>query len=234
MGLPEIVPGDDLAAVLRAAAGQLLTPASILVVAQKIVSKAGGAMVDLRSVAPSPLALEWALRHDLDPRLVELVLRQSRRIVRMDRGVLITETHHGFVMANAGVDRSNVPGEHMAALLPADPDGSARRLHEALNCGAVLVSDSFGRPWREGLVQCAIGVSGLEPLEDLRGLTDPHGHTLRATVLATADELAAAAGLVMRKTLRTPAAILTGFPFTPSAAACARPLLRPADRDLFR
>jgi coenzyme F420-0:L-glutamate ligase/coenzyme F420-1:gamma-L-glutamate ligase len=229
-GLPEIVPGDDLAALLRpfAAAG------AILVVAQKIVSKAEGAVVDLRNIAPSPLALEWAGCHGLDARLIELALRQSRRIVRMDRGVLITETHHGFILANAGVDVSNVPGEHFATTLPADADASARRLHQALGCGAVIISDSFGRPWREGLVQCAIGVSGFDPLDDYRGRTDPHGRALRATVLATADELAAAAGLVMRKTNRTPAAVIAGFPFRSSGDASAAALRRAPDRDLFR
>jgi coenzyme F420-0:L-glutamate ligase/coenzyme F420-1:gamma-L-glutamate ligase len=232
-GLPEVRPGDDLAALLRAAAGSLLSPDSILVVAQKIVSKAEGAVVDVRSVDPSPFALDWAERHQLDPRLIELVLRQSRRIVKMDRGLLIAETHHGFVMANAGVDRSNVPGEHHATILPSDPDGSARRLHSALCCGAVIISDTFGRPWREGLVQGAIGISGLAPLDDLRNTPDSYGRPLRATVLATADELAAAAGLVMRKTNRTPAAVITGFAFTP-AAASARELVRPPDRDLFR
>jgi coenzyme F420-0:L-glutamate ligase/coenzyme F420-1:gamma-L-glutamate ligase len=229
-GLPEIHPGDDLAILLRSH----VPPEALLVVAQKIVSKAEGCLVDLRRIAPSPLALEWAAQSQQDPRLVELVLRQSRRIVKMDRGVLIAETHHGFIMANAGVDRSNVPSEHHASILPSDPDASARRLHQALGCAAVILTDTFGRPWREGLVNQAIGLSGLEPLEDLRNTRDPHGHLFRATILATADELAAAAGLVMRKTNRTPAAVITGFSFSPSPDASARPLLRSPDRDLFR
>jgi coenzyme F420-0:L-glutamate ligase/coenzyme F420-1:gamma-L-glutamate ligase len=229
-GLPEICPGDDLALLV----GPHVSSDALLVVAQKIVSKAEGCLVDLRPIAPSPLALEWAAQSQQDPRLVELVLRQSRRIVKMDRGVLIAETHHGFVMANAGVDRSNVPSEHHASILPPDPDASARRLHQALGCAGVIITDTFGRPWREGLVNQAIGLSGLEPLEDLRNTPDPHGHLLRATILATADELAAAAGLVMRKTNRTPAAVITGFPCAPSPDASARALLRSPDRDLFR
>ena len=232
--LPEISPGDDLPALLRQAAAPVLTSEAILVVAQKIVSKAEGAIVDLRNIAPSPLALEWATRWDLDPRQIELVLRQSVRIVKMDRGVLITETRHGFIMANAGVDRSNVPGDHYATLLPSDPDASARGIHLALGCGAVILSDTFGRPWREGLINVAIGLSGIAPLEDLRDTPDSHGRPLRATILATADELAAAAGLVMRKTNRTPAAVITGFPFTPASDRSAQDLVRPPARDLFR
>jgi coenzyme F420-0:L-glutamate ligase/coenzyme F420-1:gamma-L-glutamate ligase len=232
--LPEISPGDDLPALLRHAAGPLLNSEAILVVAQKIVSKAEGAIVDLRNIAPSPLALEWSTRWDLDPRQIELVLRQSVRIVKMDRGVLITETRHGFIMANAGVDRSNVPGDHYATILPSDPDASARGLHQALGCGAVILSDTFGRPWREGLINAAIGLSGIAPLEDLRDTPDSHGRPLRATILATADELAAAAGLVMRKTNRTPAAVITGFPFAPASDTSAQDLVRPPDRDLFR
>jgi coenzyme F420-0:L-glutamate ligase/coenzyme F420-1:gamma-L-glutamate ligase len=228
-GLPEVHPGDDLALLLR----PHVRPDAVLVVAQKIVSKAEGCLVDLRQIAPSPLALEWAAQSQQDPRLVEVVLGQSRRIVKMDRGVLITETRHGFILANAGVDRSNLPSEHHASILPPDPDASARRLHQALGCAALIITDTFGRPWREGLVNQAIGLSGLAPLEDLRNTRDTHGRLLRATILATADELAAAAGLVMRKTNRTPAAVITGFSFSPSPEASARSLLRPAERDLF-
>src|SRR5262249_335324 len=155
----------------------------------------------------SELARSWAERYGKDPRLIELVLRESRRIVKMDRGVLIAETRHGFITANAGVDQSNVPGEHFATTLPPDPDSSARRIREALRCGAVILSDTFGRPWREGLVNVAIGVSGLEPVLDLRGDRDRCGRALHGTVLAIADELAAAAGLVMRKSAGVPVAL---------------------------
>jgi len=232
-GLPEIRPGDDLAALIRRAAGPDLTPDSILAVAQKIVSKAEGALVDLRTIEPSARALDWARQWNQDPRLVELVLRHSRRIVRMERGVLIAETSHGFVAANAGVDRSNIPPPDHATLLPSDPDASARRLHQALGCGAVIITDTFGRPWRLGLVNVAIGVSGLDPLEDLRGAPDRSGRPLQGTVVALADELAAASGLVMRKTAGVPAALIQGLQWIP-AEGSARRLVRPPDQDLFR
>ncbi len=229
--LPDIHPGDDLAALIRAAAPPI-GPRAIVVVAQKIVSKAEGALADLAAVEPSPFAREWASKWSRDPRLVELVLRESRRIVKMDRGVIIAETHHGLVAANAGVDESNVPGE-CATLLPRDPDASARALRGALGAGAVIVSDTFGRPWREGLVNVAIGVAGLAPLEDLRGAPDRYGRRLHVTVLALADELAAAAGLVMRKAAGIPVALIEGYPFAASEEG-ARALVRPPERDLFR
>jgi coenzyme F420-0:L-glutamate ligase/coenzyme F420-1:gamma-L-glutamate ligase len=234
--MPEVRHGDDLAALIRDAAAresQPLDAAAILVVAQKVVSKAEGALVDLRTIEPSALANAWAARWDKDPRLIELILRESRRIVKMDRGVLICETRHGLVCANAGVDQSNVEGPDLATVLPADPDGSARRLREATGCGAVLVTDTFGRPWREGLVNVAIGVAGLEPLEDYRGSHDRYGRPLSSTILAVADELAAAAGLVMRKASGTPAALIRGFVWRP-AAGSALSLIRAAERDLFR
>ena len=168
-------PGDDIAALIRAATACRSSDETIVVIAQKIVSKAEGAIVDLRSIEPSDLARNWASQFGKDARLIELVLRESRRIVRMDRDVLIAETRHGFVAANAGIDQSNVPGEHFATTLPVDPDASARRIREGLGCGAVIVSDTFGRPWREGLVNVAIGVSGLDPLADLRGEHDRSG-----------------------------------------------------------
>src|SRR5262249_55899792 len=152
-------PGDDLAALIRATNAPV-DRETIVVVAQKIVSKAEGAIVDLRAIEPSELARTWAAQYGKDARLIEVVLRESRRIVRMCRGVLIAETRHGFITANAGVDQSNVPGEHYATTLPSDPDASARRLRDTLECGAVIVSDTFGRPWREGLVNVAIGVAG--------------------------------------------------------------------------
>src|SRR5260370_9543793 len=192
-GLPEVQTGDDIATLIRTAT-PVVDRETIVVIAQKIVSKAEGAIVDLRSIDPSELARNWATQFGKDPRLIELVLRESRRIVRMDRDVLIAETRHGFVTANAGIDQSNVPGEHFATTLPVDPDGSARRIHQSLGCGAVIVSDTFGRPWREGLVNVALGVSGLSPLDDLRGARDRSGRMLGSTILAVADRLAAPAG----------------------------------------
>lgn len=234
--VPEIRPGDDLAGILAEAALRedvAIAPSTLIVIAQKIVSKAEGAIVDLRDVEPSSFAAQWAEQWGKDARLIELVLRQSRRIVRMDHGVLITETHHGFVAANAGVDRSNTGGEHIATLLPADPDASACALRKRLGCGAVIISDTFGRPWREGLVNVAIGVSGIEPLVDLRGTPDRSGQLLTATLLARADELAAAAGLVMGKAEGVPVALIEGLVWEPSEGS-ARTLIRNPRFDLFR
>lgn len=231
-GLPEICKGDDVAVLIREAAAGSLTE-TIVIVAQKIVSKAEGSMVDLRSIEPSPFAAKWAARWRKDARMIELVLRESRRIVKMDRGIIIAETHHGFVAANAGVDQSNVPGEDRATVLPRDPDGSARQLRQRLDCGAVIISDTFGRPWREGLVNVAIGASGLEVLEDYRGRQDRNGRKLESTIVAIADELAAAAGLVMRKEEGVPVALVTGMKWT-RADGSAAPLVRAPERDLFR
>jgi coenzyme F420-0:L-glutamate ligase/coenzyme F420-1:gamma-L-glutamate ligase len=202
-------------------------------VAQKIVSKAEGAIVDLREIRPSALAQSWAEEWQKDARLIELILAQSRRIVKMDRGVIVSETQHGFVCANAGVDQSNVDGDDSATILPKDPDASAERLRTSLGCGAVIITDTFGRPWREGLVDVAIGVSGLNPLDDLRGQTDRHGRKLASTIIAVADQLAAAAGLMMRKTDGCPVVLIHGFEFQP-AEGSARSLLRKLDQDLFR
>jgi coenzyme F420-0:L-glutamate ligase/coenzyme F420-1:gamma-L-glutamate ligase len=231
-GLPEIRPGDDIAALIRSKTG-VFDEDTIVVVAQKIVSKAEGAIVDLRSIEPSDLAKNWASQFGKDARLIELVLRESRRIVRMDRDILIAETRHGFVTANAGIDQSNVPGEHFATTLPVDPDSSARRIREGLGCGAVIISDTFGRPWREGLVNVAIGVSGIDPLADLRGEQDRSGREMHATVLAIADELAAAAGLAMPKSAGVPVALITGFAWK-RVEGSARSLRRAPERDLFR
>jgi coenzyme F420-0:L-glutamate ligase/coenzyme F420-1:gamma-L-glutamate ligase len=234
--LPEVRRGDDLAALIRKSAaegGHTLDSAAIVVVAQKVVSKAEGAEIDLRAVEPSALARAWAGQWQKDPRLIEVILQQSRRIVKMDRGVLIAETRHGFVAANAGVDQSNVPGEDRVTLLPADPDASACRLRRQLGCGAVIVSDTFGRPWREGLVNVAIGVSGLQPLDDYRGRVDYTGKPLQSTIIAMADEIAAAAGLVMRKADGVPVALVSGLDWT-AAAGSGRALLRDPARDLFR
>lgn len=234
--LPEVRAGDDLAALLREAAAQerqSLDASVVLAVAQKVVSKAEGAVVDLREVEPSALARSWGVESGKDPRLVELILRQSRRIVKMDRGVLIAETPHGLVCANAGVDQSNTNGDDFATILPADPDASARSLRTALSCGAVIVTDTFGRPWREGLVDVAIGVAGLEALEDYRGCTDRRGRKLAATIIAVADQLAAAAGLLMRKPDGCPAVLIRGFEWHRGEGS-ARALIRSPAQDLFR
>lgn len=235
-GLPEIARGDDLAALIcDAAARQELTldAQTVVVVAQKIVSKAEGAEIDLRTIEPSPPARDWAAEWNKDARLIEVILGQARRIVKMERGVLIAETQHGFVTANAGVDQSNVPGDDRVTLLPADPDSSACRLRTRLACGAVIVSDTFGRPWREGLVNVAIGVAGLEPVEDYRGRPDYCGKTLHGTIIAVADEIAAAAGLAMRKEAGIPVALVYGVEWR-AADGSARGLIRDPARDLFR
>jgi coenzyme F420-0:L-glutamate ligase/coenzyme F420-1:gamma-L-glutamate ligase len=237
-GLPEVRPGDDLAGLIARAAGRDLRTKDILVVTHKIVSKAEGRLVDLRTVEPSPLAKGFAARYEKDPRQIEVVLRESRRIVRMYRGLIISETHHGFVCANAGVDASNVPGDDTVCLLPVDPDASAASLRAALSDRtnldlAVIVSDSFGRTWREGITNVAIGVAGMDPLADYRGETDPHGFPLAASVLATADELAAAAELVMGKTAGIPVAVIRNYPYKPGHGT-ARDLLMEPERDLFR
>ena len=194
-GLGDVRPGDDLAALIREAAakgGLAIDRSAVLAVAQKVVSKAEGAMVDLRTIAPSALARSWAHEWGKDPRLIELILAQSRRIVKMDRGILVTETAHGLICANAGVDLSNTAGDGFATVLPKDPDASARRMREVLGCGAVIVTDTFGRPWREGLVDVAIGVAGLEPLEDYRGSVDRRGRPLAVTIIAVAAAIQAA------------------------------------------
>jgi coenzyme F420-0:L-glutamate ligase/coenzyme F420-1:gamma-L-glutamate ligase len=234
--LPDVRAGDDLTAMLRKAAAQerqSIDESVVLAVAQKVVSKAEGAVVDLRDVEPSALARSWAAESGKDPRLVELILKQSRRIVKMDRGVLIAETPHGLVCANAGVDQSNTEGDDFATILPADPDASARSLRTALGCGAVIVTDTFGRPWREGLVDVAIGVAGLEALEDYRGCTDRRGRKLAATIIAVADQLAAAAGLLMRKSDGCPAILIRGFEWQRGPGS-ARALIRNPGQDLFR
>jgi coenzyme F420-0:L-glutamate ligase / coenzyme F420-1:gamma-L-glutamate ligase len=237
-GIPEIRPGDDLPDLIARATGEDLRAGDILVVTHKIVSKAEGRLVDLRAVEPSVLAKGFAARYGRDPRQIEVVLRESRRVVRMDRGLIIAETHHGFVCANAGVDASNVPGDDAVCLLPVDPDASAARLREALTARAgsdlaVIVSDSFGRPWREGITNVAIGVSGMEPLTDYRGQKDPYGYPLEASILAVADELAAAAELVMGKTEGIPAAIVRNYPYKPGRGRALDLLMAP-ERDLFR
>ena len=240
-GLPEIREGDDLAALIVSAIRLTnkveIAERDVVVIAQKIVSKAEGRTVGLDSVTPSPRAREWAEAYVKDPRVVEVVLVQSRRVVRMERGVIISETAHGYVCANAGVDASNTP-DGTVVLLPTDPDASARRIRVALERAlgvrlAVIVSDTFGRPWREGLVNVALGVAGLAPIVDYRGQLDSHRRPLRVTMMAVADELASAAELVMGKTSGVPVAIIRGFDYE-ARSSSGRELIRDAELDLFR
>ena len=241
VGLPEIRPGDDLAALIIEATrkqGTAIRDGDVLVVTQKVVSKAEGCLVDLREVQPSAHAREVGKATGKDPRLVEVILRESRRIVRQEGLVLITETKHGFVCANAGVDASNVGGGDLVALLPEDPDRSAEAMRRAIQeragaSVAVIISDTFGRPWREGHTNVAVGVAGMSPVRDYVGQRDPFGFELRVSTMAVADELAAAAEPVMGKLSRIPVVIVRGFAFEPGAGT-ARELIRPPERDLFR
>jgi len=229
-GLPEIPIGDDLPARLAAL---VPTGPGVLVVAQKIVSKAEGRLVKLADVVPSARALALARELGKEPRHTELVLRESKRVIRTAPGVLITETHHGLICANSGVDLSNAPGDDVAVLLPVDPDASAERIRAALGPGrAVIVSDTFGRPWREGLVDVAIGVAGFAPLKSYIGDTDRAGRELQVTVMARADQIAAAAGLLMEKEAGTPAVWVEGVAI--EGKGSLRDLLRDPARDLFR
>jgi coenzyme F420-0:L-glutamate ligase / coenzyme F420-1:gamma-L-glutamate ligase len=239
-GIGEVQPGDDVARlVVDAAAGQRtpIAGGDVLVLSQKIISKSEGRLLNLADVTPSSMATTFATELGRDPRLIEVILRESRRVVRMDRGVLVTETRHGWVCANAGVDQSNVDAERVA-LLPEDPDRSARTFRDAVRAYTkaetyVIVADTFGRPWREGLVNIAIGVAGFAPLRSYLGERDPAGRPLQATILAIADELAAAAEPVMGKLDRIPAAIVRGLPLAPSEEG-SKALLRDPARDLFR
>ncbi|MCS6883305.1 MAG: coenzyme F420-0:L-glutamate ligase [Oscillochloridaceae bacterium] len=241
-GVGEVRPGDDLARLLLTALdanGQLLAPGDVLVVTQKIVSKAEGRLVDPAQVEPSAFARQVAAQGRKDAAYYEVVLRESRRIVKMANGVLITETPHGLICANSGVDESNVAGGQIVSLLPEDPDASAARLRAAIREAAgvtvaVIISDTFGRPWREGQVNVAIGCAGIAPLIDYAGATDPYGYTMQATLIAVADELASAAELVMGKIDGVPAAIVRGYAYTPSEEATARRLIRDPRFDLFR
>lgn len=243
-GIPEIALGDDLAAYIGDAIDRTpnalpLRDDDILVVTQKVVSKAEGAIVDLLGVTPGAEAIEFGARWDRDPRQVQVVLDQARRVVRMERGVLITETPHGFVCANGGVDASNVGPDSgsIVTLLPRDPDRSATGIRTAIRTRfgvdvPVIVSDSFGRPWRWGIVDVAIGVSGILPLEDLRGTPDADGRVMRSTVRAVADELASAAELALGKLAARPVAIVRGAAFIRGEASI-RDALIPAENDLF-
>jgi len=237
----EVYPGDSLAeALLRGVkrARRKLQAGDVVVVKHKVVSKAEGRLVELATIRPSARSRSWAERYDLDARVTELALREAKRIVRRKRGVLITETKHGFICANSGVDVSNVDGGEHALLLPEDPDASAARLHRELRRKVelsipVIVSDSFGRPWREGLTEAAIGVAGMKAIHDYRGSRDPHGYKLRVSLHAVADELACTAGLLCGKLAKTPFCIVRGFGYRPGPGR-ARDLIRPAAYDLFR
>ena len=222
----EIRPGDSLADKLLASAR--LRSGDILIVKHKIVSKSEGRIVDLATIHPSDESIAWAKQYALDARVIELALRESRSVIRRKNGVLITETHHGFLCANSGVDVSNVDGGHHALLLPEDPDRSAANLRRAIKKRTglsipVIITDSFGRPWREGLTEFAIGIAGMKPLRDDRGRRDPDGYQLKASVEAIADELACAAGLVCGKLNRTPACIVRGFRYDPGQGSGAGP-----------
>ena len=242
-GMPEIQPGDDLGELLVGACANQQTPledGDVLVVTQKIVSKAEGRVVNLRTVTPSALAIDFAQRWGKDARAVEVVLGEAVRIVRMENGVMITETRHGFVCANSGVDASNVGTGNLdyVVLLPIDSDVSARGIRDRVRALtgrtiAVIVSDTFGRPWREGAHDVAIGVAGIEPLWDYRGEMDNDGRELHSTIIAVADELAAATELVTNKLTRMPAAVVRGYPYKSGESGIA-PLIRERDKDLFR
>ncbi|MGZ3588726.1 MAG: coenzyme F420-0:L-glutamate ligase [Candidatus Limnocylindrales bacterium] len=247
--LPEIAPGDDLGALIAVAwrelatAEPVLAPAAgdVLVVTQKVVSKAEGALVDLRTVTPRPEALAFAERWERDPRQVEVVLREATEVLRMERGVLITRTHHGFVCANGGVDASNVAPDTVT-LLPADPDRSARELRRRLadllalppeRTPAIVVSDSFGRPWRWGIMDVALGVAGFGPLDDQRGKPDTAGRIMRSTVVAVADELASAAELASGKTSGRPVVLIRGATLPVGEGSVSGDVLMPREQDLF-
>src|SRR6266700_2770645 len=244
-GIDEIPIGSDLGAIIfHAMQGHhlALQQGDVLVVTQKIVSKAEGNVVNLDDVRASEFARSLAAESNKDAPYIEVVLRESRRIVRMDRGVLICETKHGFICANAGVDESNVNGARTITLLPVDPDHSAQQLRTRLQdlSGegstfdiAVIISDTWGRPWRNGQVNMAIGVAGMEAIVDYRGQYDPYGYQLHASMLAVADELASAAELVMGKIDHIPVALIRGYTYIPDEGS-AKTLLRDPTTDMFR
>ena len=237
----EIKPGESLVEKLLQALKRRrlrLARGDILVVKHKVVSKAEGQLVPLDGVRPSASSRAWARQFKVDARVSELALRESKSVLRKKNGVMITETRHGFICANSGVDISNVDGGKHALLLPADPDRSAMELHRDLKRRLklsipVIITDSFGRPWREGLTEVAIGIAGMKALRDDRGRLDPHGYELRVSLDAVADELACAAGLLTGKLNRTPFVIIRGYRYQPGRGSY-RDLLRPAERDLFR
>lgn len=237
----DVEPGDSIADILLHSMRRsriLFQAGDILIVKHKIISKSEGRLVDLATIQPSKESIEWAKQYSLDPRVIELALNESRSVIRRKNGVLITETTHGFLCANSGVDVSNVNGGGHALLLPEDPGRSAAKLHREIKRRTgltipVIITDSFGRPWREGLIEFAIGIAGMKPLRDDRGRRDPHGYRLKASIEAVADELACAAGLVCGKLNRAPACIVRGFRYE-RGAGTVKDLLRPAASDLFR
>ena len=242
-GLPMIAPGDDLAAMVSGAIRESigrLCPGDIVVVTHKVVSKAEGRLVDLATITPSDFATRWADAWGKDARHVELVLHQAKRIVRMHNGLIVAETHHGFICANAGIDASN-SGSDQAVMLPIDPDGSATHIRAHLRQAfsledaplGVIVTDSFGRPWRNGIVNIAIGVAGMSPFADYRGQHDPSGYELRASVLAVADELASAAELVMHKVDQVPVAVIRNYRWSVEEGS-GQDLVMPEERNLFK
>ena len=241
-GMPELRPGDDLAGLMMDAAAAQGTPieeGDVLVVTQKVISKVEGKVMSIEGVEASPLAVTITEGHRRDPRHTEMILREARRIVRMDRGVIIAETKHGFFCANAGIDASNIPGDKTIALLPDDSDASARGIRDAVLARlgvnvAVVVSDTFGRPWRNGAANVAIGVAGMDPLLDYVGSLDAYGNVLHTTQIAVADELAATAELVTGKALGIPVSIIRGYAFETLEDASIQRLLRSGGRDLFR
>ena len=237
-GIAEIRPGDRLAEKMLPALQPLAQAGDVLVVTHKIVSKAEGRVIDLTTVEPSDWARQWAERWKKDPRQIEVVLRESAGILRMEHGIIVSRTRHGLVCANAGVDRSNSPGETVCCL-PDDPDASARdlsgRLSQALGFTLpVLISDSFGRAWRIGIINVAIGVAAMDPFTDYRGQDDPHGYPLEASIMGSADAICAAAELVMGKTDGVPAALVRGFDWKPMENPSSKSMIRPLDQDFFR
>jgi coenzyme F420-0:L-glutamate ligase/coenzyme F420-1:gamma-L-glutamate ligase len=240
-GLPEVEAGDDLAALsIRAAAdsGTPLASGDVLIVTSKIVSKAEGRTVQLDDIEPSPFALAWSEQWGKDAAVTEIVLREAKRVVRQVGPILITETHHGFVCANSGVDQSSSGAHGRAVLLPVDSDASARTIRAGLLAEgfdiAVIVSDTFGRAWREGQTDIAIGIAGMQPILSYIGQVDPHGHEFRVQALCTADELAGAAELVKGNLSRVPLAVIRGYSWVPDDDATIAPVLRDQSRDLFR
>jgi coenzyme F420-0:L-glutamate ligase / coenzyme F420-1:gamma-L-glutamate ligase len=240
-GLPEIVEGTDLAAMIADAAsdgGTALADGDIVVVTSKVVSKAEGRTIELADVDPSPFAIEWSAKWDKDPGVTEVVLREAKRVVRQSGPVLITETQHGFVCANSGVDQSSSGAHGRLVLLPTDPDGSARRIRAGLAQrgvdAAVIISDTFGRAWREGQTDIAIGIAGMQPIHSYIGQLDPHGHEFKVQAVCLADELAGAAELVKGNISRTPVAVIRGLAWERDDTATIAPVLREQSRDLFR
>ena len=241
LGMPEVHPGDNLPSlILQACSTQRtdLQNGDVMVVTQKVVSKAEGRMIRMEDIEASRLAEELSQGTHRDPRHTEAILQESSRIVRSDRGIIISETRHGFICANAGVDASNVPNDSTLTLLPLDPDASAETIRHWLQeaCSidvAVIISDTFGRPWREGATNVAIGIAGMDPLMDYRGQSDPYGQILLTTVMAIADELACAAELVTGKVSGVPVALVRGYQYNKGDLGITA-MLRPPERDLFR